>query len=57
MTGNGPSTFYSQQLLHKSQISDLRTNSDNLSTQQQLAGFCNPDGVCLLRSTDWVFVI
>jgi len=49
VTGNGPSTFYSQQLLNMAQISDLRTNSDNFSTQQQLTGFCNLDGVFTAR--------
>ena len=34
---------------------DLRTNSDYFPIQQQLSGFCNRDGVCLLRGTDWVF--
>ena len=35
---------------------DLRTNSDYFPIQHQLTGFYNPDGVCLLRGTDWSFI-
>jgi len=31
---------------------DLRTNSDYFHIQQQLTGFYNRDGVCVLRGTD-----
>jgi hypothetical protein len=34
---------------------DLRTNSDYFPIQHELTGFYNPDGVCLLRGTDWGF--
>ena len=34
---------------------DLRTNSDYFPIQQ-LTGFYNRDGVCLLRGTDWIFI-
>ena len=34
----------------------LRTNSDLCHLQHKLTGFCNPDGVCLLRGTDWLFI-
>ena len=34
---------------------DLRTNSDYCTVQHWLTGFCNPEGVCLLRGTDWIF--
>ena len=34
---------------------DLRTNSDYFHTQHQLTGFYNPDGMCLLCGTDWIF--
>ena len=33
---------------------DLRTNSDYFPIQHKLVGFCNRDGECLLRGTDWV---
>jgi len=33
---------------------DLRTNSDYFPIQHSLTGFCNRDGECLLRGTDWV---
>ena len=35
---------------------DLRTNSDLCHLQHKLIGFYNRDGVCLLRSTDWIFI-
>ena len=35
---------------------DLRTNSDYFPIQHQLTGFYNRDAVCLLRSTDWIFI-
>jgi hypothetical protein len=35
---------------------DLRTNGDYFPAYNQLIGFCNRDGVSLLRGTDWVFV-
>jgi len=31
---------------------DLRTNSDYFPLQYELTGFCNRDGVCLLRRTN-----
>ena len=33
---------------------DLRTNSDYFPIQHWLTGFCNRDGVCLLRGTSWI---
>ena len=36
---------------------DLRTNSDYFTVQHWLVGFYNWDGVCLLRGTDWVYMI
>jgi hypothetical protein len=30
---------------------DLRTNSDYFTVQLQMVGFCNRDGLCLLRGT------
>ena len=35
---------------------DLRTNSDYFPIQHELVGFCNRDGMCLLRGTSWVFI-
>jgi len=35
---------------------DLRTDSDYFPLLTILTGFYNPDGVCLLRGTGWVFV-
>ena len=35
---------------------DLRTNSNYFPTQHQLTGFCNRDGECLLRGTDWAYI-
>ena len=35
----------------------LRTNSDYFTVQHWLVGFYNRDGVCLLRSTDWIYMI
>ena len=35
---------------------DLRTNSDYFPIQHYLTGFCNRDGVCLLRGTDYMLV-
>ena len=35
----------------------LRTNSDLCHLQHKLIGFYNRDGVCLLRGTDWAFII
>ena len=35
---------------------DSRRNSDYFPTQHLLISFCNRDGVCLLRGTDWVFI-
>ena len=34
---------------------DLRTNSDYFPIQHKLIGFCNRDGVCLLRGTSQIF--
>ena len=36
---------------------DLRTISDYFTVQHWLVGFCNWDGVCLLRGTDLIFII
>jgi len=33
---------------------DLRISSDYFTMQYELNGLYNPDGVCLLRGTDWV---
>ena len=35
---------------------DLRTNSCYFLIHHWLIGFCNRDGECLLRGTDWVFI-
>ena len=43
LTAKGPHFFNS-----------FRTNSDYFTVQNWLVGFCNWDGVCLLRGTDWV---
>jgi hypothetical protein len=34
---------------------DLRTNSDYFPIQNELVGFYNEYGVCLLRGTSWIF--
>jgi hypothetical protein len=34
---------------------DLTTNSDYFPIQHYLTGLYKPDGVCLLRGTDWIF--
>jgi len=34
----------------------LSENKQRLVPQQKLVGFYNPDGKCLLRGTDWVFI-
>ena len=41
---------------HSVSCVDLRTNSDYFPIQHLLTGFYNPDGQCLLRGTDWVFI-
>jgi hypothetical protein len=33
----------------------FRTNSGLCHLQHKLVGFCNRDGKCLQRGTDWVF--
>jgi len=33
----------------------LRSNGDYFSVQQLLIGFCNRDGVCILRGVKWIF--
>jgi len=35
---------------------DLSTNSDYFLIQQELVGFCDRDGVCLLRGTFYVLL-
>jgi len=34
---------------------DLRTNSDYFPITALTDWFCNRDGMCLLRGTDWIF--
>ena len=36
---------------------DLRTNSDSFPIQHLLVGFYNRNWVCLLRGTNWVYII